>query len=132
MTPPNGLAGLDFVVTLSNPGAASIVGAELAAFGLTSVEQISASEVRFRAVDIAGIVQAGAVNAALAALTVQGNKNGSTEVMLNVTRLDDEDGNPIIADVLSGTVNVKKNAGGKGGGGGDKGGKGGNGKGRNK
>ncbi len=127
---PNGLAGLDIVVTLSDPRVASIVGAELAEYGLTSVEQTSASEVRFRAVDIAGTVEAGAVDVTLATLTVHGDKNGSTDVLIDVIRLDDEDGNPIFPDVLSGAVGVKKNVGGKGGGG-DKGGKG-KGKGRNR
>ena len=123
---PKGLAGLDIVVTLSNPGVASIVGAELAAFGLTSVDRISAAEVRYRAVDLAGIVEAGAVYATLATLTVYGDKRGSTDVLINVIRLDDEDGNSIGPDVLTGTVSVKKNVSRKGG---DKGGKG---KGRNK
>ncbi len=129
---PNGLAGLDIVVTLSNPRVASIVGGELAEFGLRSVEQTSSSEIRFRAVDVAGILEAGAINATLATLTVYGDKNGSTDVLINVMRLDNEDGNSIGPDVLPGTVSVKKNVDGKGGGGGDKGGKGGNGKGRNK
>lgn len=121
---PNGLAGLDIVVTLSNPRVASIVGGELADFGLTSVERTSASEIRFRGVDIAGIVEAGAVNTTLATLTVLGDKNGSTDVSIDVFRLDDEDGNPIGPDVLPGTVSVKKKLGGKGGGGGAKGAKG--------
>lgn len=121
---PNGLAGLDIVVTLSKPGVASIVGAELAAFGLTSVDQVSATEVRFRAADLAGIVEAGAVETTLATLTVYGDKKGSTDVLTSVLRLDDEGGNPIGAAVLTGTVSVKKSAGGKGGGGGEKGGKG--------
>ncbi len=129
---PNGLAGMDIVVTLSNPSVASIVAGELPPFGLTSVEQTSTSEIRFRAVDVAGIVEAGAVKAILATLTVQGDKNGSTDVLINIIRLDDEGGSPISPDVLTGTVSVKKNVGRKGGGGGDKGGKGGNGKGRNK
>ena len=128
---PNGLAGLDIVVTLSKPGVASIIGAELAEFGLTSVEQISATEVRFRAADLAGIVEAGAVNPTLATLTVYGDKRGSTDVLINILRLDDEGGNPINPAVLTGTVSVKKSVGGKGRDGGGKGGKG-KGKGPNK
>ena len=123
---PDGLAGLDIVATLTDPRVASKVGAELPGFGLTSVEQTSASEVRFRAVDIAGIVEAGAVDATLATLTMHGDKNGSTDVLIEVIRLDDEDGNPISPDVFPGTVRVKKHMGGKGGG------KGGNGKGRHR
>ena len=126
---PNGLAGLDITVTLGKTNVASIVGAELAAFGLTSVDQISPTEIRFRAADLAGIVETGAVDTTLATLTVYGDKRGSTDVLIKVLRLDDEDGSPIGAAVLTGTVSVKKNGGGKGGGGGDKGGKG---KGRNK
>ena len=121
---PTGLAGPDIVVTLSKAGVASIVGAELAEFGLASVEQISATEVRFRAADLAGIVEAGAVDSTLATLTVYGDKKGSTDVLINILRLDDEGGNPINPAVLTGTVSVKKSVGGKGGGGGDKGGKG--------
>ena len=111
-------------MTLSKAGVASIVGAELAEFGLASVEQISATEVRFRAADLAGIVEAGAVDSTLATLTVYGDKKGSTDVLINILRLDDEGGNPINPAVLTGTVSVKKSVGGKGGGGGDKGGKG--------
>ncbi len=120
---PNGLAGMDIVVTMSNPSVASIVAGELPAFGLTSVEIISPSEVRFRAVDVAGIVEAGAFDAALATLTVQADKNGSTDVLINILRLDDEGGSPIGPAVLTGAISVKKSFGGKGGSG-DKGGKG--------
>lgn len=76
--------------------------------------------------DLAGIVEAGAVDATLATLTVYGDKRGSTDVLISVIGLDDEDGNSISPDVLTGTVSVKKNVSRKGG---DKGGKG---KGRNK
>lgn len=119
---PNGVAGFDLIITLSNGSVGSITGADVMDMGLTTIALISGSEVRVRAVDFNKLVESGVTGATLATLSIQGTKRGATDVNIQVVRLDDDHGSPIIADVLPGAVNVKKNAGsggssGKGGGG---------------
>ena len=123
---PSGLAGYDLTVTLSNPTVARLVGAELPDFGLTSQVFISSSEIRLRAADFTHLVEPGATNITLATLRVEGVKKGKTEIAIQITRLDDDDGYPIETQVIDGSLTVQKGSGGgKGGGDGSaKGGKG--------
>lgn len=121
---PDGVVGFDLIVTLSKGSVANITGAYVMDMGLTTIDLISSSEVRVRAADLNNLVQSGAIGVTLATLSVQGIKRGATDVNIQIVRLDDHHGSPIIADVLSGTVNVKKSAG-SGGGSGKGGGKGG-------
>ena len=113
---PDGVVGFDLIVTLSKGSVANITGAYVMDMGLTTIDLISSSEVRVRAADLNNLVQSGATGVTLATLSVQGIKRGATDVNIQVGRLDDDHGSPIIADVLSGTVNVKKKIGGSGGG----------------
>ncbi len=123
---PSGLAGYDLTVTLSNPTVARLVGAELPDFGLTSQVLISSSEIRLRAADLIHLTEAGATNITLATLDVEGLKKGKTEIQIEITRLDDDDGYSIEAQVIDGSLTVQRGSGGgKGGGDGStKGGKG--------
>lgn len=126
---PSGMAGYNFVVTLSNPTVAHFVGAEFLEFGLTSEELVSSSEIHLKGADLINMVEAGAADVMLATIIVQGVKRGNTDIQIAVNRLDDDGGYPIEAQVASGSISVQKgNKGGNGdnGGGGGKGwGKGG-------
>lgn len=123
---PLGLAGYELTVTLSNPTVARLVGAKLPAFGLTSQVLISSSEIRLKAADITRLVEAGAANSTLATLAVEGLKKGKTEIHIQITRLDDDEGYPIDARVVDGGLTVQRASGGgkSGGDGSPKGGKG--------
>ena len=104
---PSGLAGYDLTVTLSNPTVARLVGAKLPDFGLTSQVLISSSEIRLRVADLTHLVEAGATNSTLATLAVEGLKKGQTEIHIQITRLDNDDGYPIEAQVIDGEVSSK-------------------------
>ena len=117
---PLGVAGYDFTLTLSKANVASIVGADLPAFGLTSQTLVSSAEIRLRAADVAGLIGSGATDVLLATVMVQGLKKGTTELLLNLQRLEDDAGYSVGAQVLSGKLRVTRGSGsggGKGGGG---------------
>ena len=124
---PGGVSGFDIVVSLSNDNVASIVSAEFPGFGLIQYTQISDSQVRLKAVDFAGVIESGAINATLVTLTLQAVKKGSTDIQISVNILDDDSGYPITVTLVDGTFSVKKTPGSGGGKGGGKG-KGGGGK----
>jgi hypothetical protein len=102
------------------------LAAEFPDFGLTSQVLISSSEIRLKAVDFAHLVEAGATSSTLATLAVEGLKKGKTEIHIQITRLDDDDGYPIEAQVIDGGLAVQRGPGGgkSGGDGSTKGGKG--------
>ncbi len=103
---PDGVAGFELVVTLSNASVASITSVELPDFGLARHELVSSSEVRIIAVDIRRLVEQGASNAALATLTVQGLAPGTSTVSVRVDRLEDDAGEPLQPRLLPGVVTV--------------------------
>ncbi|MEM3094504.1 MAG: dockerin type I domain-containing protein, partial [Nitrososphaera sp.] len=104
--PPTGLAGYDLEVTLSNPGVARLTGAEFPNLGLTQPTLISSSRLRLTAVDIANVLQAGAANATLATVKLDGLLEGNTTVSISVNSIDDEAGSQIQTQQVSGAVEV--------------------------
>ncbi len=121
---PNGVAGFDITVTLSNGSIASISGVQMPDYGLTSVNLVSSTQARVKVADLNGRIEGGAIDATLATLTLKAAKRGSTDIQITVTMLDDDSGFPIEAQVVNGALTVKKAtvSGGTGGGSGGKGG----------
>ena len=107
----SGLSGFDLVVSISNPGVAKLVDVSFPAFGLTSHTIVSGSEVHLKAVDLTHIVEPGAVDITLATVVVEGLKKGSSEIDVRIVRLDDDDGFAIPAEIVAGSVSVKRGAG---------------------
>ena len=101
-----GLAGFDLLVTLSDPTVANGVSVDFPNFGLTRQTLNSAAEIRVSAVDLSGLVQSGATSVLLATVHVLGVKAGTSDVSLQVIRMDDEDGFPMNPQPLSGAVNI--------------------------
>ena len=124
---PDGVSGFDIIVSLSNASVGTIIDADISSMGLAQVTRISSSKVQLKAVDLGGAVDGGASNIVLATLSLQGTKRGATDIQISVNILDDDSGYSIMADIVNGTLNVKKASG--GGGGKSGGGKGGSGKG---
>lgn len=105
---PSGISGFDLVVTLGNSAVASIIDVSFPNSGLSQYTLISSSQVRIRAADLNGLVQAGATNATLATLNIKALKVGTTEILVQVFALDDDDGSPVAAQVATGVLSVKK------------------------
>ena len=106
----SGLSGFDLVFSLSNPSVAKLVDVNFPAFGLTSHTVVSASEVHLKAVDLMHIVEPGAIEITLATVVVEGLKKGSSKIDVQILRLDDEGGFAIPAELIAGSVSVKKGA----------------------
>ena len=128
---PNGISGYEMTITLSDPAVAKIDGVVIPPeFGLTHVEQISTSQVKVMGADLSQALQGNLSGVALATLNLTTTKQGSSAIMISLTRLDDDSGYPIGAQTADGSLMVKKKFKGGGddggtGGGGGKGGKGG-------
>ena len=128
---PNGISGFEMTITLSDPAVAKIDGVVIPPeFGLTHVEQISTSQVKVMGADLSQALQGNLSGVALATLNLTTTKQGSSAIMISLTRLDDDSGYPIGAQTSDGSLMVKKKFKGGGddggtGGGGGKGGKGG-------
>ena len=101
-----GLAGFDLLVTLSDPTVANVVSADFPNFGLTRQTLNSAAEIRVSAVDLSGLIQSGATSALLATVHVLGVRAGTSDVSLQVIRMDDEDGFPMNPQALPGAVSI--------------------------
>ena len=101
-----GLSGYDLTISLADPTVATISSTTLPGFGLVSQQALSASSVRLRAADLMHLIDAGAGQALLATLTVDGLKPGQTAVTVSVTRLEDESGFPISHQVVAGSVTI--------------------------
>jgi len=134
---PNGLAGFEMTISLSNPAVATIDSVVMPTeFGMTYIEHISTSEVKVMGVDLAQALEGSLSGVTLATVNMTTTKQG-TPIHIDLTRLSDDSGIPIDNQVLDGSLNVKKRfkasgsdggdgGGGSGGGGGNKGrGKGG-------
>lgn len=122
---PNGISGFEMTITLSDPAVAKIDGVVIPPeFGLTHVELISTSQVKVMGADLSQALQGNLSGVALATLNLTTTKQGSSAIMISLTRLDDDSGYPIGAQTADGSLMVKK----KFKGGGDDGGTGGGGK----
>ena len=109
---PSGLAGFDLAVTLSNSRVASITSVTFPDFGLTRRELVSGSEAHVRAVDLQRLIESGATNSTLATLSIKALRSGTSDISIQIARMDDDAGFPIQAQTLTGTISVKKGLGG--------------------
>ncbi len=96
-TLPAGLAGYKMDVTLSTPGIAQITAATLPDWAaLKNVDGTLPTEsTTLTAVDLMDAVKAGATSVPMATFTVTGVKAGTTNLVLTLTELTDDSGNPI-------------------------------------
>ena len=93
-------------ITLDNPDAAIIRDVDYPAFGLTRKLSNTGSEIRFAVVDLMGVIQSGASDSTLATLTVEGLSKGSTDFHINVVQMDDDSGNLIVPQIVTGTLTI--------------------------
>jgi hypothetical protein len=105
---PDGLAGYELVVSLSDDSAV-ITGASYPdGFGLSTDPAVAedGSSVTLEAADTSGTVESAATNATLATVTVQGESPGEVSVELDARQLDADGGGELAPEVVPGTVTV--------------------------
>ncbi|ESP86953.1 alkaline phosphatase PhoX [Candidatus Halobonum tyrrellensis] len=101
---PSGVSGATLTVGVSDPDVATIEGVEFAdELGLTERSVSSdGSTATLRFADTEKGVQPGGRNVELASLTVRADATGTTDLTVDVERMDDESGESLDAEGLSG------------------------------
>lgn len=93
---PNGLAGYDLKVHLTDPGVAEITNVVYPAWaGMQITPDIPSDLIKIGAVDLNNQVSAGATNVVLATITIRGDVIGTTPIQIQAVHLDSDGGNPI-------------------------------------
>jgi hypothetical protein len=105
---PDGLAGYELVVSLSDDAATVTDATYPEGFGLTTDPQVSGdgSSVTLEAADTASVVEPGATNATLATVTISGESAGEVSVELDARQLDADGGGELSPATVPGTVTV--------------------------
>ncbi len=103
---PDGLLGYEFDVILTDPLHAEIVGVQFPAWAyLTSNSTVPTDSIHLKGFGVFA-VPPGSTDVPMVNITVRGDQAGLTDLTVNVTYLDDYDGNPIPYTVVPGTINV--------------------------
>lgn len=102
---PNGLAGFQIRVSTGDPSIAVAFDFSTPDYGLTMVTS-TASSVTMAAVDLNGRVEVAAVDAVLGTMTFLGRSQGITPIVIDVLKMDDEGGLPILTSTAVGLLTV--------------------------
>jgi len=107
-TAPDGVAGFNVTLRVADGAAATITDAELAdgvGFGEAEVVE-GGNAVRFKAADVNRTVEPGASDVALGSVTLRGDRDGGTDLVVSVDRLDDDDGSRVRPATTPGRLDV--------------------------
>ncbi|GAB7016643.1 NosD domain-containing protein [Methanogenium cariaci] len=104
---PAGLSGYNMTVSLSDPLIGEISAVNLPSWSaMSDTGNVPASSVWIKGSDLSKKVQPGATDVLLASITVTGLSAGSADISLDVTRMDDDDGYPLIPDAGTAQLTV--------------------------
>ena len=104
---PTGLAGYNVTISVENPNIAEIESVEFPSWAtLHDNSSLPSSTLWIKAVDLNEQIQQNASNIVLATLRLKVKGTGVTQITLTSVRLDDDNGNPIDATVVNGTLEV--------------------------
>ncbi len=87
---PNGLSGYMISISLSNPSIAEITNVSLPSWATDMGTTFNSGSAAISAADFGNAIQPNATNIPLATLTIKGNQVGTTEVLLSVTSMKDD------------------------------------------
>lgn len=104
---PKGLSGYNITISLSNGNVAEIVSVEFPKWAvLNENSSIPADSVWIKAVDLKDQVKSGFKDIILATIAIKGEKQGETEIVAHVEKIDDDYGDPIVPSVKNGRFKV--------------------------
>ncbi|GAB6860070.1 alkaline phosphatase PhoX [Haloplanus litoreus] len=103
---PTGISGAEITVSVTNPEVASITDVSFPdTLGLTESSISSdGSSATLRFADVDGNVEAGGRDIPVASLTLRGVDTGTTDLAIEVTRMDDESGHTIGVEAREGVL----------------------------
>lgn len=101
-----GLSGYIMDISLTAPEAARLASVEFPELGLTRKVSATGSMLRLAAVDLERLVEVGVASSTLATLSIEGLAEGTTEIRVQILKMDDDDGNPIHPGIATGEAIV--------------------------
>ncbi|MCW7078754.1 MAG: hypothetical protein OCU22_06485 [Canidatus Methanoxibalbensis ujae] len=106
---PNGLSGYNITISLSNPSVAEIVSVSFPSWATLHINStLPADSVWIKAADLNNQITSGATNINLATITLRGDNRGTADILITVTKMDDDRGNPIEPSTIPGHLEVDK------------------------
>jgi parallel beta-helix repeat protein len=104
---PTGLSGANVTISLQNTSIATITGITFPGWALVNQQSaLPADTVTIKVLDLSKQVEDGATNVTLVTFTVSGDAVGSSQVLVNVNTMDDDDGTMIVPSVTPGLIRV--------------------------
>jgi hypothetical protein len=104
---PNGLAGYNMSVSLSNPAVSEITGLALPAWAfLNSSSLLPGDSIWFGGLDLNRTIEPGATDIPLGTVTVRGDSVGSTALVVQVLEMDADGGGVLTPVVIDAQLNV--------------------------
>ncbi|RCV63254.1 hypothetical protein C5S53_14995 [Methanophagales archaeon] len=104
---PNGLSGYNLTVSLSKPSIAEIISVSYPSWAtLHDNSALPADSIWMKAADLLEQVESGATNINLGALTFRGDEEGTSDILITVTKMDDDNGYPINPSIDPGHLRV--------------------------
>jgi len=101
----NGLSGYNITVLLSNATVAEITSVSFPKWAtLHSNSTLPADSLWIKATDLYDKIKSGATNITLATITLRGDKKGISDILITVTKMDDDNGYSINPNTVSGQV----------------------------
>lgn len=107
---PGGLSGYILEISVSNPSAATVTDVSFPVWAvLNSTSELPAGSCVVSAVDLENEISPGTKNVPLAKVTLNGNKRGSADIAVKITKMDDDFGREISPMVQPGEILVDNN-----------------------
>ncbi|AKB27733.1 Chitin binding protein [Methanosarcina siciliae T4/M] len=104
---PEGLSGYNLTIAIDDPAVAEIVDIEYPSWALiTENSTLPGTSIYMKTVDLEDAVQEGAADVVLATLTVSGKEKGSANLSIGVKRLEEDSGETIEPEFLTGKIKV--------------------------
>jgi PKD repeat protein len=104
---PNGLSGYNLTVSLSDVTVAELVSVSYPSWAtLHDNSTLPADSIWMKATDLSDQVKSGAIEVNLGTLTLRGDNQGTSDIVITVTKMDDDNGYPINPNTISGQIEV--------------------------
>ena len=106
---PGGLSGYNITVRLSNGSVAEIISVDFPGWATIHANStLPADAVWLKAADLTDQIKRNATDVILATLTIRGDEIGNTEIIADINKMDDDNGNPICPSVRNGNFTVRE------------------------
>jgi hypothetical protein len=103
---PKGLSGYNITVSLRNSEVAKILKVEFPQWAKLSDSSIRSNSIKLKVVDLEDRIRPGSTNIELATIIFGNTKQGESVLELTVTKMDDDEGNPITPSIEAGKLTV--------------------------